>query len=156
MKAIVILATICFFWATTHTSSIRAEETEEAWKIVEEGPNKGSYKGKWWGLDALLSFSDDQKFGTINVNQQYSSEEAAVKTCERVAQKIISQYGLHPKYRQINSEMNISFNGQSIKVRTPCLISFVNKDNQKIRATLNVRDKTNMFSMVLTVPATAQ
>ena len=150
MKAIVILATICFFWATTHTSSIRAEETEEAWKIVEEGPNKGSYKGKLWGLDALLSFSDDQKFGTINVNQQYSSEEAAVKTCERVgleAGQLIRKYG---PYRAVdeknNKESNFILNGHSIKVRTPCLISFVNQENQKIRATLIVRDKTNMFS----------
>ena len=140
MKAIVILATICFFWATTYTSTIRAEETEEAWKIVEEGPNKGSYKGKFWDLDALLSLSDDQNFFTITVNQQYSSEEAAVKTCERVAEKLISQYGLLTKIRQFNKKVNISFNGHTFNVRTPCLILLT-----RIKSRKRVRSKRQQF-----------
>lgn len=73
MRTSVILATLCFFLVTLHTSSIRAEET---WKKVEVGPDKGSYKGKLWGLDALARFENDQKFVTFTFNQQYSSVKA--------------------------------------------------------------------------------
>ena len=53
MRASVVLATLCFFWVTLHTSSIRAEES---WKKVEVGPDKGSYKGScgvWTRLQGL-------------------------------------------------------------------------------------------------------
>ena len=96
MKTLVILATICsFFGMTAHTSSIRAEET---WEKIKEGPDKGSYKGKLWEFDALARFEDDKdrKFVKFTVYQKYSSEEAAVETCERVgalARKVISGYG---------------------------------------------------------------
>ncbi len=51
MRASVILATLCFFWMTSHTSPIRAEET---WKKVEVGPVDVLPKLKHWDSKTLL------------------------------------------------------------------------------------------------------
>ncbi len=171
MKARVILATICFFWVMSHTSSIRAEETEETWKKVEVGPDKGSYKGKLWGLDALARFEKDQKFVKFTVNQQYSSVKAAVETCKRVgglAESAISEYGSFDSVREVNQhavididilsgivEISQQINRQMI-FTTPCNISFTNKDNPKIRTDLSVEDKSTTFRMRLTLPIKTQ
>ena len=171
MKARVILATICFFWVMSHTSSIRAEETEETWKKVEVGPDKGSYKGKLWGLDAFARFENDQKFVKFTVNQQYSSVKAAVETCKRVgglAESAISEYGSFDSVREINQhavididilsgivEISQQINRQMI-FTTPCNISMTNKDNPKIRTDLSVEDKSTTFRMRLTLPIKTQ
>ena len=167
MKALVILATICsFVGMTAYTSSIRAEET---WKEIKEGPNKGSYKGELWGLDALASVEDynDQRFVKVTVNQQHPSEKAAVETCKQVGNKarnVISGYGPFNVSAEFN---NTSFLGigvgpfdikppMKLKFRTPCAISIVNKANPKISARLSVEDKSTTLSMQLTLPIETQ
>ncbi len=161
MKALVILATICsFVGMTAYTSSIRAEET---WEKIKEGPNKGSYKGKLWGLDALASV--DQRFVKFTVNQQYSSEKAAVETCKRVgnmARNVISGYGPFHGSAEFNNTFSLSTGISSfeikppMKFRTPCDISIVNKANPKISARLSVEDKSTTLRMQLTLPIEAQ
>lgn len=166
MRASVILATLCFFWVMSHTSSIRAEET---WKKVEVGPDKGSYKGKLWGLDALARFENDQEFVKFTVNQQYSSVKAAVETCRRMgglAEGVISEYGSFDSVREINQRAVINIfpglveiNQQShrqVIFTAPCNISIRNKDNPKIRTDLSVEDKSTTFKMRLILPIKTQ
>ena len=166
MRASVILAIICLFWMTSHTSSIRAEET---WKKVEVGPDKGGYKGKLWGLDALARFENDQKFVKFTVNQQYSSVRAAVETCRRVgglAEGVISEYGSFDRVREINQRAVINIFPGLVEINqqahrqvifsTPCNISIRNKDNPKIRTDLSVEDKSTTFRMQLILPIKTQ
>lgn len=163
VKTSVILATICFFsfcLDTLHTSSIRAEET---WEKVEEGPNKGNYKGKMWGLDALAKFENynDHKYISFTGNQKYSSEKAAVETCKRIgstALDVISIYGSYNGSFSVNNEINFGLHfgpwgiKPPIKIRDICEISITNKENNKISARISVEDKTHVVSMQLTLP----
>ena len=166
MRASVILAILCFFLVMSHMSSIRAEET---WKKVEVGPDKGSYKGKLWGLDAFARFENDQKFVRFTVNHQYSSLKAAVEACRRVgglAEGVISEYGSFDSVREINQREVINiFPGlveinqqahRQVVFTTPCNISFKNKDNPKIRTDLSVEDKSTTFRMQLILPIKTQ
>lgn len=157
MKASVILATICFLAVTTYTSSIRAKETE-AWTEVKEGPNKGSYKGKLWGLDALARFDNAQKVCSITVNQQYPSHEDARETYEQVigkAMKLISGYiPVNASNVQVYLDMlNGPFKSRSGLEGNPSLlppISIKNLDNPAIRAMLEVN--FNSIILELTLP----